>query len=108
MAQLLAKLAKGQLLSQASNRVLLDMMGRCRTGEKRLKGMLPPKTPIAHKTGTIGGTVNDVGVITLPNASRIVVAAFVKKSSRPVEDREQAIAQIARAIYDYYLFSSRN
>ncbi len=105
MANLLAKLAKGELLSQTSTQLLLDMMGRCRTGEKRLKGMLPGSTPIAHKTGTIGGTVNDVGIITLPDASRIVVAVFVKMSSRPTEDREQAIAQVARAIYDFYLLS---
>jgi len=80
-------------------------MARCRTGGKRLKGMLPDSTPIAHKTGTIGGTVNDVGIITLPDASRIVVVVFVKKSDRPVADRERAIAQVARAIYDFYLFS---
>lgn len=105
MANILAKLAKGELLSRTSTQLLLDMMARCRTGEKRLKGILPDSTPIAHKTGTIGGTVNDVGIITLPDASRIVVVVFVKKSDRPVADRERAIAQVARAIYDFYLFS---
>jgi beta-lactamase class A len=62
---------------------------------------------VAEKTGTIGGSVNNVGVITLPgNAGKLVVAIFIKKSSKPIEDRERTIADIARALYDYYLFEA--
>ena len=65
----------------------------------------PAGTIVAHKTGTIGGTTNDVGIITLPDdAGHVVIAAFVKGSSRPVESRERAIAEVSRAVYDFFLF----
>jgi beta-lactamase class A len=71
----------------------------------RLKGMLPPGTPVAHKSGTLGGSTNDVGMITLPeDAGHVVVAIFIKTSKRESSEREKAIAEIARAVYDFYLF----
>ena len=55
---------------------------------------------------TIGGTTNDVGIITLPfDAGHIVAAVFVKQSEADVEDRELVIAHIARAVHDYFLFN---
>jgi beta-lactamase class A len=107
MAALLEKIWKREVLTPASGDLLLDIMKRCRTGAGRLKGILPEGTEVAHKTGTIGRTLNDVGVITLPNgAGHVVVAAFVKKSDRPDAERERAIAEAARAAHDYFLFTS--
>lgn len=107
MARLLEKLWRGTVLSQESTELLLDIMRRCRTGANRIKGLLPPETEVAHKTGTIGRTTNDVGIITLPEeAGHVVVAVFVKESEVEVSERERAIAQISRAIYDFFLFSS--
>lgn len=106
MARLLARLWRGELLSEASTALLLDIMRRCSTGNARLKGLLPRGTEVRHKTGTIGGTTNDVGIITLPfEAGHVVAAVFVKQSEADVEDRELVIANIARAVYDYFLFN---
>lgn len=105
MANLLTRIYSGKALSAASTKVLGDIMARCHTGKARLLGLLPTGTVVAHKTGTIGGTVNDVGVITLPgDAGKLVIAVFVKKSTASMADRERAIAEIARAAHDYYLF----
>ena len=80
-------------------------MRRCRTGEKRLKGLLPPGTEVAHKTGTIGRASNDVGIIALPDGGgSVAVAVFVKESEKEIPERERVIAQIGRALYDYYSF----
>lgn len=107
MARLLEKLWRGELLSQDSTALLLDIMTRCQTGENRLKGLLPTGIAVAHKTGTIGGTTNDVGIITLPeDAGHVAVVVFVKESKLEVPERERAIAHISRAVYDYFLFSS--
>jgi beta-lactamase class A len=107
MAALLEKIWKREALSPESTDLLLDIMKRCRTGEGRLKGILPGGTEVAHKTGTIGRTLNDVGIITLPNgAGHVIVAAFVKASSRPESERERAIAEAARAAHDYFLFAA--
>jgi beta-lactamase class A len=106
MVELLAGLWRGEVLSDSSTALLLDVMRRSTTGAARLHGLLPPDTEVAHKTGTIGGTTNDVGIIQLPeDAGAIVAVVFVKQSDDPVEDRERVIAHIARAAYDYFLFS---
>lgn len=105
MATLLARIFAGDALSPQSMRVLTAMMLRCDTGPNRIGGRLPTHTIVAHKTGTIGGTVNDVGVIELPvNHVKIVVAIFIKKSDASLAIREQVIADIARSIRDYFLY----
>src|SRR5579883_733206 len=106
MASLLEMIYARKLHKAEQADLLLDIMRRCQTGDARIKGMLPPNTEVAHKTGSIGGTVNDVGIVTLPNnAGHVVIALFVKEGSKP-EVSERAIAQISRTIYDYYLFTT--
>ena len=57
-------------------------------------------------TGTIGGTTNDVGIVKLPGgAGHVVVVALVKESKLDVSARELAIAQVSRAIHDFFLFN---
>ncbi len=108
MAALLEKIYARKLHKPESADLLLDIMRRCQTGDARIKGMLPPETTVAHKTGSIGGTVNDVGIITLPgDAGHVVLAAFIKQGSKP-EVSERTIAQISRTIYDYFLFTVKN
>jgi beta-lactamase class A len=108
MAGLLEQIQRKEILKPATADLLLDVMRRCRTGEARLKGVLPEGTEIAHKTGTIGGTANDVGIITLPdNAGHVAIAVFVKSSEKEMPARERAIADIARAVHDFFVFNPR-
>lgn len=105
MLTLLTKLWKGELLDKANTAALLDIMYRCETGAGRIKGMLPPGTRVAHKTGTYPGTANDVGIIDLPDGTHVAVALYLKNSSKiEGRDLEATLAQSARAIYDYFLF----
>ena len=105
MALLLQRLALGKALSPQNTGLLLDIMRRCDTGEGRLKGILPAGTIVMHKTGSMGGTTNDVGIIRLPgDAGHVAIAVFVKASDEPVAQRERKIAEIARAAHDYFLF----
>lgn len=107
MAELLQRIYSGKALSPASTSLLRDVQQRNTTGKARIRARLPDGTVVAEKTGTIGGSVNNVGVITLPgDVGKLVVAVFVKKSSKPIEDRERVIADISRALYDYYLFEA--
>jgi len=106
MTQLLAGIWRRELLSEASSKLLIDIMYGTKTGRGRLKGMLPPGTQVSHKTGTIGMTTNDVGIIDLPHgAGHLAVTVFIKSSRIPdYADREPVIAQIARALHDYFMF----
>jgi len=104
MGDLLLKIHSKPLLKTESQRLLLDIMKRCESGKARLKGSLPPDTEVLHKTGTIGMTTNDVGIITLPNdAGHVIIAVFVKSSVKEIPERERAIAEVARVIHDYFV-----
>jgi beta-lactamase class A len=104
MEDLLLKIYTKPLLKPESQQLLLDIMRRCESGLARLKGSLPPATEVMHKTGTIGMTTNDVGIITLPgDAGHVAIAVFVKSSTKEIPERERAIAEVARAVHDYFV-----
>jgi beta-lactamase class A len=108
MTALLGRIHRKDLLRRESAELLLDIMRRCQTGPARLKGLLPEGTEVAHKTGTIGRSTNDVGIIRLPDgAGEVAIAVFVKASAKDVAARERAIAEIARAAHDFFLFQPR-
>jgi len=111
MAHLLRRIWEGEVLEAETTALLKTIMRDTRTGQGRLRGMLPDGTPVAHKTGTVGDVINDVGVIAfndvgviaLPDGrGEVVVAMFVK--AKGGEARDRAIAQVARAVHDYFLF----
>jgi len=105
MVALLQRIYRKDLLKAESAELLLDIMRRCRTGDARLKGLLPAGTEVLHKTGSIGGTTNDVGIVTLPEgAGHVAIAVFVKASEKETPARERAIAEITRAVHDFFLF----
>ncbi|MCU0648431.1 MAG: class A beta-lactamase-related serine hydrolase, partial [Gemmatimonadaceae bacterium] len=108
MTTLLTALWQGKTLSATNTALLLDIMRRCRTGDQRLKGLLPPETEVRHKTGTLSiGVADDVGIITLPdNAGHLAISVFVKESEKPTAEQEKAIAHTARALYDFFSFSA--
>lgn len=108
MAQLFQKIWRYEILSKENSDFLIDILRRVETGTERIKGLLPPRTPVFHKTGTIGGTTNDVGVIELPdNAGNVVTVVFIKEATGNNENSERAIAQISRSIYDYFLYTTK-
>jgi len=100
--QLLLAIDSGKAMSAESRTFLLDVMSRTRTGAGRLKGLLPRGTPVAHKTGTTGGVANDVGYITLPDGRRFAIVVFTNSSETPEPDRDRAIAEIARTLFDHF------
>jgi beta-lactamase class A len=108
MAELLTRIFSGKALGADSTRAMVAIMERDKTGLARLHGRMPAGTVVADKTGTIGGTVNDVGLITLPGgAGQVVVAVYIKASDASYEARERTIAEIGRSVRDYYLYQAR-
>lgn len=102
MADLLLAVHAGAGLSSASHARLIGHMERS-YGANRIPGLLPPGTPAARKSGTVGATTNDVGIVTLPDGTHFAVVAFIRSAAAPVPDRERAIAEAARALYDDFL-----
>jgi beta-lactamase class A len=104
---LLEKIWRGEVIDRDASQAILNLMKRCRTGENRIRGLLPAETEIAHKTGTIGGVVNDVGIVYLPDgAGHMAIALLSKRTRASSEQVEKTLAQIARYAYDYFYFTS--
>jgi beta-lactamase class A len=103
---LLRALNERRGLSETAHGLLLKLMTESNTGPKRLKGLLPIGTVVAHKTGTSGtqngvtAATNDIGLITLPNGHHVAIAVFVSDSPADEATREGVIAKIARAVWD--------
>jgi len=93
-------------LSESSQALLLRFMIESTPGPKRLRGLLPVGTVVAHKTGTSGTqkgitpATNDIGIVTLPNGRHFAIAVFVSDSSADEATRESVIAKIAKAIWE--------
>lgn len=103
---LLRALHQKRGISESSNALLLKYMIESKPGAKRLKGLLPEGTIVAHKTGTSGtekgitAATNDIGIITLPNGKHLAIAVFVSDSPGDEATREGVIAKIAKAVLD--------
>src|SRR5882724_8384584 len=103
---LLRALHERQGLSESSQALLLKFMTESTPGAKRLKGLLPAGTVVAHKTGTSGSrkgitsATNDIGIITLPNGRHLAIAVFVSDSPGDETTREGVIAKIAKAVWE--------
>lgn len=102
MLSLLIALRAGNTMSTASTDFLLGAMSRTVTKPDRLGLLLPRNTKIRHKTGTVGGVANDVGFISLPNGGEFTIVVFSKSSNTPPADRERAVAEVARTLYDFF------
>lgn len=104
MAQLLSRIYSKDLFKPETAELLLDIMRRCRTGDTRLKGLLPQGTTVAHKTGSMPLVANDVGIVTLPDQTgHLALAIFTKKCENTVA-AERAIAELSRSAHDFFLF----
>jgi beta-lactamase class A len=88
---------------------LMKIMLASENSPKRIKGLLPQGTVVAHKTGTsntnekgITAAVNDIGIITLPNGKHLAIAVYVSNTTETNETSERIIAEIAKASFDYF------
>ncbi len=106
MNGLLEKVYKKEIIDPASCQLMIEIMLKCETGGKRILGDLPEDTKFAHKTGTIAGTVNDCGIITLPDgAGSVALTVFTKNFTEDTDDVEAVISRIAKFVYDCFYFT---
>lgn len=102
MLALLSAIDKGGALSDTSRSVLLGTMTRTSTGSRRIRAGVPDGTLVAHKTGTLAGVTNDVGIIRLPDGRHLALVVFV---TGPEGHRahDALISQITSVVYNGYL-----
>lgn len=107
--QLLSLLYQGKLLSIPETKLLINLMEHTFVAPKRIRGLLPAGTVVAHRSGTSGTddkglspATNDVGVITLPNGRHLAIAIFLSDSYLGDDKRDEVVAKIAKAAYNEF------
>ena len=104
MNRILEKLYRGEIVDRAASDEIIDILKECQTGTARIPGLLPPDTVVAHKTGSIGGSVNDTGIVFLPyNAGHLAVTVLMKDAKASTADRERVVAEVTKDAYDYFV-----
>jgi len=97
---LLARVSRGELLSEASRHSMFTILEKT-----RIKTLLPKGlglgARIAHKTGDIGKMVGDAGIVTTPQGNSYLIAVQVE---RPRNDRRanQLIRDISQEVYQSF------
>jgi beta-lactamase class A len=86
-------------LSKSSHELLVQWMIDTPTGSRRIRAGMPKGAIVMHKTGTMPGTTNDAGVVTVGD-EHVVVVIFTKASKRDkTADAESDIAAIAAKVW---------
>lgn len=104
----LAKLAKGDLLSPNSTRLMLGIMGRVKSGPNRLKAGVPSGWGFAHKTGTgqdlppVSTGYNDIGIMTAPDGTRYAVAVMISDTTASIPARMAFMQSVSRTVASYH------
>jgi beta-lactamase class A len=100
LANLMAVVTKGNLVSMQSRDRILDIMRRT-VKDNLLPSGLGQGATIAHKTGEIGGILADAGLVDLTTGKRYIAAVMVQ---RPRNDAsaEKLISSISRAAYQQF------
>lgn len=109
MNQLLEIFYMDDYLSKESRNLLLAYMSISNKWfDRRIKGLLPEDTELAHKTGTartyngLTRATNDAGIITLPDGNHLAITVFISDSYDSQTNREMSIARAAKEAYDYW------
>jgi beta-lactamase class A len=101
LALILAKLAKGNLLSDSSQARAVAILKTCSTRSLLVPG-IGSGAQIAHKTGDIGFAIGDAGIIFMPNGRQYIAAVMLR---RPYDDPRgrDYVQAVSRLTYSYFL-----
>ena len=108
LVRALAKLAKGELLSPASTRLILGIMSRTSSGPNRLRAGVPAGWQFVHKTGTgqilppVSTGYNDIGIMKAPDGTRYAVAVMMGSTTAPIPERMAFMQFVSRTVATYH------
>ncbi len=100
MLLLLEKIHRGEGLSESSRDAVIDIMMRQKFTE-RIPALLPFGTRVAHKTGSVKGVRNDVGIV-YAGEKTYGIALMSKRGESGVE-ATQLLSRISKLVYDEFV-----
>jgi len=78
MLQTMQSIVLGNALSPASRNQITQWLLDCKTGDRKLRALLPPGWRVADKTGSGGhGSNNDIGVLWPPGRKAVLVTSYL-------------------------------
>jgi beta-lactamase class A len=88
-------------LMPGSHALLLRHMAESPTGERKLRAGVPKGWTVAHKSGMMPATSNDVGILTSPDGkTNIAVAIFAKGATSDYPTIDADVAAVTRAVIE--------
>lgn len=113
--ELLEKFYKGKILKKETTKYLYQIMVETSRGLTWMKAGLPKDTELAHRTGISGtndqnlrAAMNDVGIVKLPNGKHFILSVYLKNITEERTETEKTIADIAKAVWNYYTNKNQN
>jgi beta-lactamase class A len=100
MALLLEKIYKGEAAGKESCQMMMAILGQ-QMFNQRLPRYLPESARMAHKTGTIGSTTNDAGVMFV-RGHPLAIAVFTVDKRVARGEVEEQMGRLARMVYDFF------
>ncbi|MWV29323.1 serine hydrolase [Aurantiacibacter rhizosphaerae] len=108
IARALARIERGEVLSEKRAEEFLTIMSNTSSGPRRLKGGRADGWVISHKTGTgqfwngQQSGYNDVGVLFAPDSSAYAVAVMIGVTERPTIQRMDMMQSVTRAVIAFH------
>ena len=100
MLILLEAIERGEGLSTSSRDAMFDIMRRQKYTD-RIPGLLPFAARVAHKTGSIHGVRNDVGIVYYGDKKYAI--ALMSKRGEHGMDATRMLAEVSRAVFDEFV-----
>lgn len=100
IATMLFNIENDSFLSLNSREYIVDYMGHVKN-DRLLKAGLPPEATIIHKTGDIGKTLGDAGIIFMPNGRRYIAVILANRPHNAPEGKD-FIVNASSTIYQYF------
>lgn len=93
------KLLLEPTLSEASRKQLADWLVANKTGDTRLRAGFPAGWRVGDKTGSgENGTANDIAIVWPSERAPVLVTTYLTGSRASAEERNTAIAEVARIV----------
>jgi len=99
---LLEKIQRGEGLSPSSRDAVIDILKRQKFGE-RIPALLPFGVTVAHKTGSIKGVRNDIGIVYAGDHTYGI--ALLSKRCESGQEATELLAKISKIVYDAFVGS---
>jgi D-alanyl-D-alanine carboxypeptidase (penicillin-binding protein 5/6)/beta-lactamase class A len=105
MAEIVEKLHAGKFVSPEACKEMIEHLKKCDDNDK-MPRFLPPRTVVAHKTGSISDARTDGGLIYLPNGAVVVVVVMTAENQDKSWVADNAgnlfCARVAKEVFEHF------